>query len=616
MVAILVCAFAALYSISFRYRAETENRAITLAAEADIVEALAAQDGTNVEQAFRMLSTHGIRAVVISEQTIGELESGGAIDIHSTALSTSRSPIVLIDGDFDAVERVEKSLRRRFDLQPNQLTIRSLGQGSIGITITNFSPALIRSTSAGLDPQYVAAAKLAGLDIVARHANPPGSSARTVRETIEASAEAGARYFLPSGDQVLGRRGNRETLSAALQEFRIVYCTPEFAKIGGDSNVVAANPDRIVRLHAAQAAEIDKLSEGGYIERYAKAASERNIRMLLLRPADLSAQDPLGKFGSLIEKLKNKLLAEGLKMAPAHSFRDPQAPGWIAIVIGIALIPIAAFSASLCLQGSATWVAASIAAILAAGSGFDSMRPLTALLATITLPIAAFGLIDRMPKNPIFRFGLVTLVSSVGGMAAAGLLNSVAFMVQADQFTGVKAAVFVPVLLVGFLFLRRAANQREVWNSPVFWSHALLSIVIVGALAFMIARTGNDNPAGVSGVELQVRSLLEKFLVVRPRTKEFLIGHPALVIALFLYARCQADAAFKSRWMGWTALLMMVGAIGQTSVVNTLCHFHTPVIVGFTRIAIGAAIGGIIGWVLWLAARPLVFETRASRTIE
>lgn len=615
LAAIAICAAAALYSLSFRYRAEAENRAVALVAEADMVEALAAQDGTNIEQALRMLSAHGLGGVVITEQTIGELESGGAIEIHSTALATSRSPIVLIDGDFDAVQMVEMALKRRFDLQPSQLTVRAIGQSSIGLTITNFSPSLIRSVSVGLDPQYVIAAKLAGLEIIARHANPPGSSARTVRETIKASAEAGARYFLPSGEQVLGRRGNRAALVAALAEFRVTYCAPEFAKIGGDANVVSASPDGIVRLHAAQAAEIDKLTEAGYVERYAKAASERNVRVLLLRPLDLSAQDPLLSFGHMIEVVKAKLQAEGLKMAPAHPFRDPQAPRWIAVVIGLSLIPIAAFVASLFGGSVAIWIGVAVSAALAFGAGLESIKPLTALLATIALPLSGFGLIDSMPRHPIVRFLLITLTSVVGGLAAAGLLNSVGFMVQADQFTGVKAAVFVPVVLVGLLFLRRVPESGRVWTSPVFWSHAVLGIVIIAALAFMIARTGNDNPAGVSGIELQVRSILERILVVRPRTKEFLIGHPALIVGLFLYLRCQAEPSFKSKWMGWTALLLMVGAIGQTSVVNTLCHFHTPLLVGLTRILIGAVIGGIIGWVLWLAARPLVFETGASRKL-
>ena len=64
------------------------------------------------------------------------------------------------------------------------------------------------------------------------------------------------------------------------------------------------------------------------------------------------------------------------------------------------------------------------------------------------------------------------------------------------------------------------------------WSQAGLAILILALFAFMISRTGNDNPAGVSSVELAFRSLLEKILIVRPRTKEFLIGHPAMIVAI------------------------------------------------------------------------------------
>jgi hypothetical protein len=46
----------------------------------------------------------------------------------------------------------------------------------------------------------------------------------------------------------------------------------------------------------------------------------------------------------------------------------------------------------------------------------------------------------------------------------------------------------------------------------------------------------------------------------------------------------------------------LVGAIGQTSIVNTLCHLHTPVEVGVTRIVIGLALGGILGATVWALA--------------
>ncbi len=68
----------------------------------------------------------------------------------------------------------------------------------------------------------------------------------------------------------------------------------------------------------------------------------------------------------------------------------------------------------------------------------------------------------------------------------------------------------------------------------------MVGIVALVALALFVARSGNDPGVGVSATELKVRSLLDKYLLVRPRTKEFLLGHPALLLGL----ACSASGRF------------------------------------------------------------------------
>jgi hypothetical protein len=83
-------------------------------------------------------------------------------------------------------------------------------------------------------------------------------------------------------------------------------------------------------------------------------------------------------------------------------------------------------------------------------------------------------------------------------------------------------------------------------------------------------------------------------LVARPRTKEFLIGHPLLVAALDQRLRGRKSLS------GW----LMVGAvIGQLSMVNTFSHIHTPLWVSGLRTGLGLVLGLAIGWVI---LRPLV----------
>jgi cytosine/uracil/thiamine/allantoin permease len=64
----------------------------------------------------------------------------------------------------------------------------------------------------------------------------------------------------------------------------------------------------------------------------------------------------------------------------------------------------------------------------------------------------------------------------------------------------------------------------------------------------------------------------------------------------------------------WLLLFLIVGAIGQSSLLNTFCHIHTPLIISLLRGGIGWTLGAIIGIVLYalLTRREATEETIKS----
>ena len=182
------------------------------------------------------------------------------------------------------------------------------------------------------------------------------------------------------------------------------------------------------------------------------------------------------------------------------------------------------------------------------------------------------------------------------------------------KFKGIKISVFLPILGVGAFYLSKVGNLKKIMSSPINWSSVILGFVILAMLGFMIARTGNDNGVGASDGEVAFRGVLDKIMFVRPRTKEFLIGHPLLFvgIGLLTFIRSRktiiegegaiSDEEPTSALTGWAALAMMVGSMGQTDIVNTLCHLHIPVILSVARIGLGVVIGSIIGLAAWIVA--------------
>ncbi|WP_221413081.1 DUF5693 family protein, partial [Peribacillus simplex] len=84
--------------------------------------------------------------------------------------------------------------------------------------------------------------------------------------------------------------------------------------------------------------------------------------------------------------------------------------------------------------------------------------------------------------------------------------------------------------------------------------------------------------------EMAFRSFLENTFGVRPRNKEFLLAHPMMVLGVFL--------SFKYRH---AVYLLIIGVMGQLSMVGTFTHIHTPIYISAIRVVLGLGLGLIIG---------------------
>lgn len=566
-------------------------------AEAEAVAELSSLKGMqSLTQSLRDLKAQGLGGVTITEETVGSLISSGQVEI-----AEGNAVVGLTALDAKLLPDLKRALTQRF---PSE----NVGQSPDGKTIlvAFATPGQVRATSIGIPPELCDAAERAEILIVARCANPPGASAQTVTKTLEWATERGADYFLPLGDQVLGRRENIKLASETLRRLKMPYASPEFGKLGGDANMLMLDPGNVVRLHAAQAAELDKLPLSEAVDRYARAAKERNMRILLLRPIAGSSDDPLGDFGDFVKQVGKEIQASGYTLGEPHAFGESAPPGWLFAVVGLLAAPVTVWLALTLLSGWVAMALAGLAVLVGVGSIVEAARGPAAILAGLAFPIAAYVLLDRREgKNTVVEFVLMSFISLTGGLVIAALHNGLPFTVRADQFSGVKLTHFLPIALIGLYYFSRISRGKESLAAPITWNQGLLALGVMAVLLLMATRTGNDNPAAVSGVELKFRALLDQLLFVRPRTKEFMIGHPLLFVGIGAVLAHRAGNLKLAP--GWVALILAVSAIGQTSIVNTMCHFHTPLVLSLARIAVGLVAGGILGAGVWvLAKRALV----------
>ena len=109
----------------------------------------------------------------------------------------------------------------------------------------------------------------------------------------------------------------------------------------------------------------------------------------------------------------------------------------------------------------------------------------------------------------------------------------------------------------------------------------------------MIARTGNDTGVSASDSELVFRNLLDRPLR-SPPNQRIHDRPPRLTVGIGLLGRPNARPARRPcRRVG--GALLMAGAMGQTSIVNTLTHPHIPVVLSLARDGLDCLSGVLFG---------------------
>ena len=208
-----------------------------------------------------------------------------------------------------------------------------------------------------------------------------------------------------------------------------------------------------------------------------------------------------------------------------------------------------------------------------------------------------------MSKSILALLGM-TVISLIGAIFVVGLLSTREYMTAIGVFSGIKVSQMLP-LVVLMMFYWYQTNRlhgydsnvvvmiRDLLKKPVSVGVLLVLAAAAGVLLLYMLRSGND-AVTVSSWEKAFRSFLDTTLQVRPRTKEFMFAHPLMLLALY----------FGYKNYLWPAVVL--GSIGQVSLVNTFEHLHTPLDVSLLRTANGLLLGIIIGIVLILIVKAIV----------
>ena len=568
-----------------RLRVEQANRAVEVVLDYPDVAQWASASGKPVTAWLR-----GFTMPFSVALTEGTLADWGAV------LPTPTPTYLLSEARFQQAKRV-LALKAQVELQPPQdapaVEVRSESGARFWVV---GDPLAITQLGLGLDPVQVAQVRAGGKPIVARLINPQGITPLALRGSLLFAREQVASLLIFAGDQVLGYRAGVKATAHNIQANAMRFGAIEFAKQAGAGNLTQAIPQHTVRVHSIGLAESLLLSPGEIVERLERAAQERNIRVLYLRAAGADT----ATLREILQQLERRLHRAGyaIRESGARPFGALQPPAWQFALVGLGVGILAGWVLTL-FRRAGGWAFAPLA--LGVAFALLCLHPLgrkaVALAAALLFPtvgMAAMAWLAQGAAPNLWQGARLMLVpfawSLMGALHIVGLLAETPFLVKADQFAGVKVAHALPMLLVLVFYTAYTVGRWDFWREwlthPVLWGQALLALVVLGAVGLMLIRTGNEAPGAVPDWELRLRALLESIMQVRPRTKEFLIGHPALVVGAWLLL------TGRTRFL---PLVMFLATIGQASVVNTFCHLHSPLLVSLQRTGWGILLGVGLG---------------------
>jgi hypothetical protein len=293
---------AGLYAAGKRSQSEAKNRRVEIAMEYDDVQQLASSSGQSLPSVISSLKNSGLTSLAVPEDTLTSLQNDGNIHIFHSGGTTT-----VYVSSMELLNRIQHALIiRGYSLQnrslvPSESGIQfafSLNPGGdskantlFSVLNTNFDS--IHLLGIGVNPHSVVAIKSMGLNVIARINNFPGANGSSMYQVLMDVKREGIKTVIFQGLEVFGYRGQQKAAAEAFVRSGIQYGQVEFGKQRGDSQLSEELKGAYVRVHSVSDAEMGTMSPSDIIERFVRAARDRNIRICYLRMITWQGGDPV-----------------------------------------------------------------------------------------------------------------------------------------------------------------------------------------------------------------------------------------------------------------------------------------------------------------------------------
>ncbi len=609
---------AGIWRDSLRWRAEKSDTYIETVMDFDELRILTREEGWTLREMLLAISARGASSVGISEDTLSSLEAEGRIAIlglpelrqmaveGDTAscgieLAEPQGTLWIWSQEPSLLDRIERHLSWKIPADRMKRAGRKL------LVLRKSSMDFKTRVGLGFSPEYIRIARECGLGVVLRIYNHPGLTSGSIRAMIaDLPDPAGISAIVFAEEEVLGNRGALATTVDELlrRSFRIGWI--EFNDQAGMETLLMGLRGRrpFVRVHSIGRRELDEnYNVSRAIARWVRAVRERRLKMLYMRCFFQDKKKFIGDLvhfnleylGTVVKSLESDGFAiprsdEQRRDEPRHQVGSAS-PGerlaiGLALLLGVPLL--LAVSRWRPMREQDVWITVLGTAVtwgLMPSSTFIGFAGLIGAIAWSTIGCVwamgaveagmASGKDDAAPGNAARFFLRLTLPGFVGGTLVAAMYAETIYLLKFEQFRGIKAAFVVPLVWTFIWALRRyGGGILSLLSRPLTAKEVLIGVAVVSGTLLYLLRSGNVTFLKPSEIEDVGRTFLENLLIARPRNKEFLIGYPAALFFLFFRRRGFSEIL---------PVLALFMQMGQVSLVNTFCHFHSPLFLAYLR---------------------------------
>ena len=649
---IIVGLISALYLVMERNTIEKAQNHIENIVDYDAVLRANAFEKRSQKDAFDALKEAGITAFAIYDRTLEKANDAGEIKLLSSqdmvnvringgSIKPGATYVALIPGKEGYYKEIREDLYHRISKEKVKELNTSIGPVLELQGATSDSYAKMNLGISKIQAMEVANR---GFNVIVRptnYRNVTSDDIKYVFNRLDGVPHVTGIIF--AGKEALGAPDNIDETLEAMNNLHIPLVGIEavnqlqYEPQLGFLDMAAKKNCGVGRVYTISKDELKKITPEEAAQRFYISDIERNIRFNLFPMYEVGQNNEtvLQTTINYVHSATDKLSAKGYEFGPADIYPDYTPNPLLVVLTMIGSIALFVYVGQMFIAMSqhkqlVLFFALSLLSIVGfiVTSG-TLLVQIWALSAAIMAPVGALVILMEEWRRSdgtrpigawkstllaLLYLVIATLFAAIGGMYIAALLGNTKFFMEFEIFRGVKLTFVLPIILVMIAYLQRfplwkgrminsgtEAKQfiKEFLTTDVKM-YVFFVFAAIGAAAWVfVGRSGHTAGVPVPTIELVLRRFLENTLYARPREKEFMIGHPLLMLATF---------AFLRKWpMVIHFVLTIAGVIGVASMVETFCHIRTPVFMSIMRGYDGLLLGCAIGIVLILAVRFLIY---------